>query len=142
MIPPVLEITRIIDRSVVKFLLVGVANTLIGLTAIFLAKWLLGMADVPANVLGYGIGIGVSFYLNRSWTFRHGGPVWPALARFLLVTGVAYASNLVVMLAALNTWDEDGYFAQSLGVFPYVAISYLGSRYFAFSRRVVSSGDT
>jgi len=71
--------TRRRSGSPLKFVVVGVANTLIGLLAIYLCKWLLGFGDAVANISGYMIGLAVSFGLNRGWTFRHSGAVLPAL---------------------------------------------------------------
>jgi putative flippase GtrA len=33
----------------VKFVAVGVVNTLVGVTTIYLTKWLLGLGDIVAN---------------------------------------------------------------------------------------------
>jgi putative flippase GtrA len=55
----------------VKFAVVGVANTVVGLAAIYLCKWLLGFNDALANITGYTVGLIISFLLNRGWTFGH-----------------------------------------------------------------------
>lgn len=115
-----------------KFLVVGVANTLVGLAVIYLCKWLFVFGDVLANVCGYAVGLAVSFALNRNWTFRHRGRVNQALVRFLAVFVVAYVCNLVVVLALIRHWGVNAYLAQALGIVPYTLVSYLGSRYFAF----------
>ena len=121
-----------IDSSVLRYLLIGVANTFTGLSAIYLAKWLLGMGDVSANMLGYGVGLLLSFTLNKRWTFRHVGPVVPAMARFFIVIGVAYFANLLVVMYSISMLQLNSYLAQALGVIPYTVIGYLGSRFYAF----------
>jgi putative flippase GtrA len=123
----------VIDSSVFLYLLIGVANTFAGLSIIYLGKWLFGLNDVIANMLGYGVGLVLSFTLNKRWTFRHIGPTIPAMGRFLMVVGVAYMANLLVVMYSINFLQFNSYFSQTLGVIPYTVIGYLGSRFYAFS---------
>jgi len=119
-----------------RFLSVGVANTFLGLSIIYAAKWLLHLGDVAANVLGYSVGLSLSFSLNSRWTFAYCGPHLPALIKFLLVTLVAYAANLAVVLVAIHYFDANAYLSQASGVVPYTLISYLASRYLVFRNTI------
>ena len=133
------------DKStILRFLLVGVGNTLVGLISIFTAKGLFGMGDVAANAFGYSIGITVSFTLNRAWTFRHSGSIANTLMLFLLVQAIAYLINLICVLFLIDQ-GVNGYLAQTLGIAPYTVVSYIGSRYLAFAEpkvTVQSAGPT
>lgn len=127
--------------SVWRFGAVGVLNTACGLAVIYLAKWGLGWPDLAANAAGYAFGICLGFALNRRWSFQHHGTVTPAMARYLAVLATAYLANLAALLAALDFgWSGDA--AQLVGVAPYAAVGYLGSRWFAFParRRAVAQG--
>ena len=117
-----------------RYLSVGVANTLAGLLVIYTCKWALGTGDVLANLFGYGVGMLVGFQLNKKWTFGHAGDYWASLLRYLGVLACAYLANLATVLYAIEGLGIDGYLAQPLGIVPYTLIGYLGSRYFAFSR--------
>ena len=119
-------------RAPLKFAAVGVANTFVGLSTIYLSKWLLGFGDVIANTCGYSIGLGLSFILNRGWTFRHSGPMLPALARFLAVFILAYLTNLATVMVTINWLGVNSYLAQASGILPYTVIFFFGSRHFAF----------
>jgi putative flippase GtrA len=119
-------------RALIKFALVGVANTLVGLSSIYLGKWLLDFGDVLANICGYAIGLALSFFLNRRWTFRHSGPVVPALTRFLAIFIVAYLTNLMTVLIFIKILEANSYLAQASGILPYTVIFFFGSRYIAF----------
>lgn len=116
----------------IRFLIVGVANTFTGLLIIYAGKWLIGLGDIAANLLGYGCGLLLSFVLNKRWSFRHVGAVLPALLRFLLVVLVAYLVNLGLTLSAIHHFAVNSYLAHALGVAPYTVITYLGSRHFVF----------
>ena len=115
-----------------KFLGVGLANTLIALLVIYAAKWYAGLGDVAANALGYGVGLFISFSLNSRWTFAHVGPQWPALVKFLLVSLVAYAMNLLTVLVAIHGLGLNDYLAQALGIPPYTLTSFFASKYLVF----------
>jgi putative flippase GtrA len=119
-------------REFARFLLVGVANTCAGLLVIYAAKWLLQWSDLPANALGYAVGLAISFRLNSRWTFAYLGAHGPALARFVLSTAIAYGANLATVMLALHVLGLNGYLAQALGVPPYTLTAYLLSKYFVF----------
>ena len=121
--------------TLLKFLLVGVANTLVGLSAIYFAMYFLQLGIVPANAFGYSIGILLGFALNKTWTFSSHGRVVPAFLRYLLVLAVAYGANLATVLFANSHFNLNPYIAQALGIIPYTVIGYLGSRYFAFPKQ-------
>ncbi len=123
---------KLFDISALKFLVVGGANTIFGLVVIYFLKWQFDLDDIIANTIGYALGILLSFILNKRWSFQHKGATLSALIRFLLVTAIAYASNLAVVLASINMLGVNGYLAQALGIPPYTVVSYLGSRFYAF----------
>ena len=115
-----------------RFLGVGALNTLAGLAIIYVAKGIFRLDDVTANALGYGCGIALSFALNRRWTFGHTGTIWPALVKFVAWIAVAYAANLAAVIAAIDT-GINSYAAQAIGIPIYTAITYWGSRRYAFA---------
>ena len=116
----------------IKFLLAGTANSAVGLSVIYAAKWLAHCGDVLANALGYGVGLLMSFLLNKNWTFGYNGPAGRAMSRFLLVFALAYALNLASVLLAIRYLGLGGYLAQALGIVPYTVFGFLASRYYVF----------
>lgn len=122
-----------------KFLSIGLANTVFALLIIYAAKWFLGMGDVAANALGYGLGLLSSFSFNRRWTFAHTGPQWPAFVKFLAVALVAYGMNLLTVLTAIHYWGLNDYLAQALGIPPYTLTSFLASKYLVFKTATATS---
>lgn len=130
-----------IDRSLWRFLSVGVVNTLVGLGVIYACMTLGGLGDVASNAMGYAVGLAVSYTLNKRWTFVHQGDAWRSLLRFLLVFAVAYAANLFIVLTAIRVLHFNRYLAQPAGIVAYTILSYLGSRYFAFAGMRSSSRE-
>ena len=129
--------------SVVRFLLVGLGNTVLGLATIYAFKWFARWDDVPANAMGYAIGITFSFIANKRWTFRHEGVVVRSFARFVLICAIGYAANLAVLLFLVQGLEWNGYLAQIVAIGTYAVITYWGSRYYAFgsSRNRLSPVD-
>jgi putative flippase GtrA len=118
-----------------RFVMVGLINTIVGLATIYFLKWAGGLGNIAPNVGGYSFGLVTGFVLNRNWVFYHSGPWLPAAARFFVVFGIAYAANLGTVLVLIDQFGINVYIAQAFGIPPYTGIFYLGSRYFAFPGR-------
>lgn len=115
-----------------KYLLVGVVNTIVGLGTIYFGMYFIGLDVVRSNLLGYTIGILVSFTLNKKWTFGSRDHVIYSFFRYLLVLVFAYVVNLKTVLFFNVNLGVNPYLAQAIGIFPYTLIGFLGSRYFVF----------
>lgn len=119
-------------RQFGRFLSVGVVNAVLGLMVIYAAKWFFDAGDIIANLIGYGVGMTVSFILNSRWTFDFKGAWKPAFLRFIAVSTVAYAANLLTVLAAIRQFGVNGYLAQALGIPVYTLTVFLASKYLVF----------
>jgi putative flippase GtrA len=128
-----------VPETAIRYVIVGVANTCVGLGVIYASMYFLRFSDTLANGVGYVVGVMVSFVLNRNWTFEHAGPVAPALVRFVGVLLVAYFANLATVLVLIEALGINRYLAQAAGVAPYTTVGYLGSRHFAFHNRTPGS---
>lgn len=115
-----------------RLLSVGAVNTLVGLGVIYACKRLLVFGDILANASGYAVGVTIAFMLNRHWTFEHRGNLRVAVLRFLAMFAIAYSMNLLCVLWTIRVAGIDGYISQAIGILPYTAISYLGSRLYEF----------
>jgi putative flippase GtrA len=124
--------------QIIRFLTVGVLNTLAGLSFIYLAMGWLHVDYRWANAAGFALGCGLSFVLNRSWTFQHQGVWWHSLLRWLGVVAVAYALNLTTVIALREMAGIDAYVAQLGGMVVYTASSFVGGRYFAFMKPAIA----
>jgi len=121
-----------IDIEFLRFLLVGLVNTVVGLGTIYACKWFLGFGDVLSNIIGYAFGLTVSFTLNSRWTFHFRGNQFWAMLKFAAVFCIAYLTNLSTVILLIEKFQLNSYLAQALGLPPYTLLFYLGSRLFAF----------
>jgi len=122
------------DNTFIRFILVGLSNTMIGMSIIYIAWHFLQLGDLVSNLLGYAVGFVWSFGMNRLWTFHHHGPVMRSFWRFAAVCAAAYAANLLVLFSARSYLGPESFLPHVLGVVIYTLIGYLGSRYFAFRK--------
>jgi putative flippase GtrA len=116
-----------------RFAVVGVLNTSFGLAIIFLGKWL-GLGDYSANLLGYAIGLILSFQLNSRWSFRdHGRRRFGGL-RFFVVFGIAWVGNVIALTIMLRGLSINAWIAQCVSVVVYTVLFYIGARFFVFKK--------
>jgi putative flippase GtrA len=119
----------------IRFLFVGVANTSVSIACIFIAMSLFKIDYRIANAIGYLIGFGLSFVLNRTWTFRHHGRWLPSFASWLIVSGIAYMCNFLVIITLHANFGFGDYLAQVGGIIAYTPVSFFGARLIAFRSR-------
>lgn len=131
---------KLMDGTVVRFLLVGVINTLVGCGAMFLlynlAHWSYWLSSAANYVLG-GI---VSFFLNKYFTFRRREWSWNQVVKFAANVAVCWllAYGLAQPLTGylLSAWPvrvrEN--VAMLVGMCLYTGLNYLGQRFFAFRK--------
>ena len=115
---------KLFDPSMWKFLLVGVANTLLSAVLMFLLE-------------------GLSFFLNRSFTFKSKAAFWPSVLKFAVNVVVCYliaysiAQPVVTLILARTAipaiWQER--IAKLCGMGLYTVINYFGQRFFAFRNK-------
>jgi len=117
----------------IRFGLVGLLNTGVGLGTIYLLQNGLEWDYRIANIIGYVVGIIVSFTLNRAWTFKSRDT---RLARqgvlFLLVAGTCWALQFLALIIMVEMLGISKELAQPLGMVVYTAFNYLGNRLIVF----------
>jgi len=124
---------RQLIRQAVRFGLVGLINTGVGLLAIYAVLYFGSTGPVIANAAGYAIGLAVSFVLNRLWTFEDRSAIKRVLPRYLVTAGVAYLCNLAVVVAGTGYFHVNPYAIQPLGIILYTAIMFFGCRCYVFA---------
>ena len=115
-----------------RFGLTGLANSAVGWAVIFGGLWA-GLGDFAANAAGFGVGLVLSFTLNRRFTFGVTGAVGVReVARFLAAFAVAYAANLAVLDVARDALGNGNPLAQLPAIGAYVVIFFALSQFFVF----------
>ncbi len=122
---------RRLAQQAVRFGIVGVINTLVGLAVIFALMDWFGITPIVANASGYAVGLLCSFVLNRNWTFSDQASGQP-VGRFLFAFAVAYSLNAITVVVTLRTGAVQPGIAQLFGMATYTTIFFLLSKIFVF----------
>ncbi len=128
---------RLIDRSIPKFLLVGVGNTLLSMALMFLLE---GLGYWPSTAIAYAAGAVMSFFLNRRFTFHSEAAFLPSAVKFAVNVAACYvlayalaqpAAGWILGRTAISAlWQER--LAKLGGMGLYTVLNYFGQRFFAF----------
>ncbi|MBR6459582.1 MAG: GtrA family protein [Actinomycetaceae bacterium] len=126
------------SHSFVRFLGVGVINTIVGTAVMFLCYNAFGFSYWVSSALNYIIGSIVSFYLNRKYTFRYQKrDMWTAV-RFVIGIVLCYliaygvAKPLAVRLLSGYSLSVQENVAMVFGTVFFVLINYATQRWFTF----------
>lgn len=141
---------RTFDVKFLKFVLVGVTNTLVGMAIMYGSKYLLEtfsqLGDDPiywlSSGLNYGLTSILSYFLNKNFTFKHKGNSLASLLRFainiiicwILAYGLAKPFTQWAMSSMFGTQYENitDNIAMLVGMGLFVFFNYFGQRFFAF----------
>ena len=119
--------------ALLRFLLVGLANTAIGYGLIMYLHYGLAVPHFYANTAGYVAGGAVSYWLNRHFTFESERSHSAALPLFVGAVLVCFALNAAVLALALNVWKLPFPAAQALAMFSYTAAFFVLNKFVVFS---------
>lgn len=123
-----------------RFLLVGVLNSLLGYLIIFGCMYVLKISPEVSNLIGYSVGLALSFVLNRTFTFRSSGKQSGELIRFLAVFTVAYGANLAVLYLLVRILLIHAGISQVIAGVVYVIFTYFMNKSFVFRQSRSSHG--
>ncbi|WP_445491895.1 GtrA family protein [Niallia sp. 03133] len=130
-------------HSFIKFLAIGVINTLIGLSITYTCLNILGLHYWASTFIGNLLGACVSYFLNKRFTFQSKAPFMGSSFRFAIVIILSYFAaykiglelvDEIVMLLALPT----GYIEEIAVLFGagfYTILNYLGQKYIVFPEK-------
>ena len=129
------------DATFLKFMLVGVVNTLVGIAVMFFCFNVLAWSYWVSSALNYMVGSIVSYLLNKRYTFQQKGNDWHTVWKFIVNVSVCYvlayglAKPFVVWLLSGVTTNIQGNAALFVGMVLFVGFNYIGQRFWAFSTR-------
>ena len=124
-----------------KFVMVGIVNTLIGTTIMFGFYNVFNLNYWISSASNYIIGSLVSYLLNKNFTFRFKEKGYYSLLRFiiniltsyLLAYGIAKPIMHWILSDFNKTIQEN--ISMLLGMCLFVVFNYLGQRFFAFRKK-------
>ncbi len=131
---------KVFDWVTIKFLLVGIVNTIVGTTVMFVSYNILHLNYWISSAANYVTGSIVSFILNKNFTFQNKDGSWKVVLKFIINISVCYlfaygiAKPFVRKMlsgASLNIQENA---AMAVGMVLFVCFNYIGQRYFTFKK--------
>lgn len=132
------QILGLFDEKLLKFIAVGIVNTLVGMAIMFGLYNLAGCSYWFSSAANYILTSILSYILNKKFTFRHEGDVKGSALRFALNIAVCYllaygiARPLTRLLLSGSSAKVRDNIAMAAGMVFFTGFNYLGQRFFAF----------
>lgn len=134
-------IRSLVDEKLLRFIIVGVINTLVGMAIMFGLYNLAGCSYWVSSAANYTLTSILNYVLNKRFTFRHGGDVAGSALRFAINIAVCYflaygiAKPLTCWIFSGSTPKIQCNIAMFVGMVFFTGFNYLGQRLFAFSSK-------
>jgi putative flippase GtrA len=135
------------NHSFFRFLLVGIVNTIVGLSFMYLFFHVFSYSYWISTFIGNIIGACVSYFLNRTFTFKSTDDYGKSMIRFAVVILICYlisyylGEKIAYFLFSQIPFISSKYAADAAILFGtgfYTITNYLGQRLFVFQRKYES----
>ena len=134
-------IAKFFDKTFLKFVIVGVLNTLFGSAVMFGCYNLLHLSYWVSTAANYVFGSILSYFLNKHFTFQNKEKGAGTLLRFTvniiccyaIAYGAARPLARYVLSGAGRSLQDNG--AMLAGMVFFVLLNYIGQRFFAFAEK-------
>lgn len=133
-----MNLKMLFDEKMGRFILVGIANTIVGNGLMFLLYNLFHWGYWLSTSFSYTLASVMSYFLNRYFTFRYHGSGWRSVIRFAVNIAVCYilaysiAKPLIYLILSGSAVVIRDNISMVCGMCLFVALNYLGQRFFAF----------
>ena len=134
------SVKKFMDLTTLKFLVVGVVNTLVGTGLMFVLYNIFSVNYWISSASNYIVGSIVSYFLNKYFTFQNKERSAKQVIRFIvnitLCYLIAYGLAKPAVSAVLSGISENvqGNCSMLVGMCLFVALNYLGQRFFVFKK--------
>ena len=127
-----------INNTFSRFLIVGVINTIVGTSIMFIAYNALDLSYWLSTFLNYFIGSIVSYFLNKYYTFQSKQKSLLEIVRFIINIAICYflayylaAKAVAFMFASYSQVFIDN-LSMLVGMVFFVILNYFGQRLIVF----------
>lgn len=125
-----------------RFIIVGVANTVIGTSVMFIAYNMFGLGYWISSALNYIVGSIFSYFANKYFTFKSEKKSWNEIVRFVVNIVVCYviaygvAKPLIDALLGQLGWSVSimDQISMVMGMCIFIVINFCGQKFFVFKK--------
>lgn len=131
---------QLLDVTFWKLVLVGIANTLVGTTVMFVAYKALHLSYWISSASNYVIGSIVSYFLNKYFTFQNKEKSVKQVVIFIFNITICYllaygfAKPIISWVLSNQSKPVQDNLSMLAGMGAFVVFNYLGQRIFVFKK--------
>ena len=131
----------LLDKQLLKFLLVGIANTIVGCGLMFLLYNCFGISYWISSSCNYVVGGILSYFLNKYFTFKNNQKSLKQIIYFIINLAACYflayfvAKKSVYHILSNQSEKIRDNVALLTGMCIYTALNYLGQRLIVFNQK-------
>lgn len=134
------KLQKLIDITALKFILVGMINTLVGTIVMFVLYNVFHAGYWLSSAANYIVGSVVSYILNKHFTFRNNEKSVFMIVKFVVNISICYLIAYGIAKPVV-LWILDGTkysvqiqenVAMMAGMCLFVGVNYIGQRFFVF----------
>lgn len=132
------KLKNFFDVTMLKFILVGIANTIFGMGIMFLFYNFFHFNYWISSASNYIFGSILSYFLNKYFTFQNNSKGFKVILKFTINITICYlvayglAKPLTVMAMASFGPNIQNNIAMLAGSIFFVVLNYVGQRFWAF----------
>ena len=132
-------ISKFFDKTMLKFILVGVANTLVGTAVMFIFYNLLHFDYWISSASNYIVGSILSYFLNKYFTFKQKKQSVSEIIKFIINITLCYliAYSAAQPLVRFIFSGIDNVLADNLSMLAgmgfFIILNYIGQRFIVFT---------
>ena len=128
-------------RELGRFLVTGVANTVVGYGMFVVVQFALGryITYIGSLLVAHLLASLIAFVLYRRFVFRASGKIIQQFWRFQTVYIVPLGVNIVLLPTLVHAFSLNVYMAQAGATVLIAAGSYFAHKYFSFRERVTTA---
>lgn len=128
-----------LDKTFIKFILVGIINTLFGTAIMFFFYNILHLSYEISTASNYFFGSILSYFLNKYFTFKNKSKGFKTIVRFTIniivcyfiaYFGVREIINIILIKTPVIVRDN---LSMLTGMCVFIVLNYIGQKLFAFS---------
>jgi len=121
----------------VRFVVVGVANTLVDFMVFFFCHNILGIYYTLSQGIGYSFGVLNSFIFNKIWTFEskvNKKKTAMEFVRFIMINGISLLVSIYGISYLVSSMEINVYIAKIIVTLLAQIINYLGYKIWVFKK--------
>ena len=125
------------NLSLLKYIVVGVINTLVSLLTIWICMYFFNIKYDISNILGYIIGIINSFIWNKNWVFkkRYSNELLKELGLFTFVFMICFSLQFIGLKIMVEKLYLNEYLSQIIAMSIYTIPGYFLNRFITFKQK-------